>query len=405
MGGRDRGRSGTVLLVANYPPDVGFAWWLVDNFWVRLAALARDRGLDSLIVYPEKGPVPETILETGIERVFLPFPGSGPRGWARAIRLVRERGVRFVYFTDRAYSSFFYILLRLCGVRLIINHDHTPGDRPPVRGLKGFLKAAVRRINFLGCDLQLCVSPLIRKRAVNNARIPANRTVVVQNGIEPVECGGDREYAHRVLGLPAGRKICISVARANPYKRIDFAISVARRYVQDLGRDDLVFLHCGDGPDLERLEELVRAWALDGNFFFAGRRQDIHQLLCSSDLALHPAKGEAFSLAILEYMSAGLAVLVPDIPTVCQAIRHGETGMVYPDGDAAAAAGFLAELTADSQKRSRLGREARAEVRDRYSFSRMNQHFTEVMDDALRRVFAPDGQGPTEDLNQPSATR
>ena len=45
----------TLLLVANYKPDVGYAWWLMENFWVQAAEIGRARGLAPLLVYPEPG--------------------------------------------------------------------------------------------------------------------------------------------------------------------------------------------------------------------------------------------------------------------------------------------------------------------------------------------------------------
>lgn len=370
---------GTVLCVANYRPDVGFAWWLMENFWIELAEMSRVAGLEPLLVYPKDGPIPKSIRDAGIPVLIHAFPGHGLSELMKSLAFVRSRKVRLIYFTDRKFSSFAYALFRLAGVRFIINHDHTPGDRPPVRGLKAVVKGLWRRFYPAGCDLQLCVSPLIRDRAISHARIPARRVAVVQNGIEPFKCTGDRYYAHHQFELPNHKKICITVGRASRYKRIDFIVEVARRCVFEQGADDLVFVHCGDGPDLERLRLLISNAGLDGKFLLAGKRSDIRALLCSADFAIHSSQGEAFSLAIIEYMSAGLAVLVPDIPTVCQAIRDGDTGLIHPDGDSEAAARLLTRLVADSDLRNALGSNASAEVRRKYTLDSMNRSYRQVM--------------------------
>ncbi len=381
-----RGSRDSLLCVANYRPDVGFAWWLMENFWVELAELGRRRGLEPLLVYPAEGPIPERIREAGFEVLTQAFPGNSLGALMASLELVRSHRVRCIYFTDRGFSNLAYLTLRLAGVRIIVNHDHTPGDRPSVGGLKGAAKAAWRRFRPAACDLQICVSPMIRDRAIHNARIPADRVAVVQNGIAPIECSGDRHYAHRALGLAQDLQICMTVGRAHPYKRVDFVIEVARRCVFDLGCERLAFVHCGDGPDLERLSDLVHRAGLDGRFILAGRRADVQDLLCSADIAMHAAMGEAFSLAIVEYMSAALAVLVPDIPTVRQAIRHQETGLVYPDGDADSAARLLADLVKQPHRRTMLGAAAAEEVRRCYSLTTMNQQFRDVLDPLLGRA-------------------
>jgi glycosyltransferase involved in cell wall biosynthesis len=225
----------------------------------------------------------------------------------------------------------------------------------------------------------------MQDRAVSSARIPRERTAVVQNGILPLECNGDPAYVHKQLGIPEGSSVCVTACRADPYKRVDFVIEVARRCVLELDLQDLYFVHCGDGPDLERLKELHRRSGLGDRLILAGRRSDVPDLLCSADYALHPSKGEAFSLAVLEYMSAGLAVLVPDLPTVSQAIRHEETGLVFPDGNAAAAADRLAEIHADSGRAKRLAAAAAAEVEGRYSLVEMHRAFDETVTRLLSR--------------------
>ena len=384
----DSPAAGSVLLVANYAPDVGFAWWLMENFWVQFAELARRRALTPIIAYPEAGPLPETIVDAKIETVTLPFPGRGFGGLIALLRFLSHRRVKCIYLTDRAFSSPRYALFRLLGVKLIINHDHTPGDRPAAHGLKRWLKVAWRRLPWINCDLQLCVSPLIKRRAIENACIPEGRLAVAQNGIPPIECDGDRHYAHRQFDIPPGAAICISSGRANPYKRIDFVIEVARRCVVQQKLENLYFLYCGDGPDMARLRTLAENAGLGSRFVFAGTRRDMHQLLCSSDFALHAARGEAFSLAIIEYMSSGLAVLVPDIPTVCQAIRHRENGLVYADGNAGDAAIQLANLVADRGYAARLADAASADARSCYTLDRMNDQIRAVISDVLQSLSA-----------------
>jgi glycosyltransferase involved in cell wall biosynthesis len=374
---------GGILLVANFAPDVGFAWWLMERFWLRYDELAAVAGRKATIVYPVTGPLPELTRRSGVETEILPFPGRGFHELWASLRLLRKRRIRVIYFTDRPFTHGAYALFRLVGVRRILVHDHTPGDRPASRGLKGGIKWLWRRLPWVNADTQICVSPLIAERAVQNARIPRDRTVVVQNGIDATPCSDDREYAKRQFGLPSHARLCVTVARASVYKRIDFIIEVAR-ICRSRGLEDLYFLHCGDGPDLERFQELAEAAGVADRVRFAGRRTDVEGILCSADFALHPSRGEAFSLSVIEYMRAGLVLLVPDIPSVAQAVDDGQTGIVYPDGDAEAVARQLSELMAAPERCQRIGQAARAAVVERYSSTQMMAQF----DDAVRSTVS-----------------
>lgn len=376
----------SVLMVANYRPDVGFAWWLMESFWIDLAQLAAARGMRALLAYPETGPVPAHIQMAPIQTIFQDFSDTSPSTVREAMQLVKQHNIKLVYFTDRGFTSPWYAALRLAGVRAIVTHDHTPGDRPDVTGLRGLLKAAWHHLPAINADLQLVVSPLIGRRAMRNARIPASRIAVVQNGIDPIECQGDRSYVRREFSLPPQAVVCITVSRAAPYKRIDFVISVAERVVQHHARTDVHFVFCGDGPDMQRLRQLVARAHLEPHFVFAGRRRDVPALLCSSDVAIHPSQGEAFSLAVVEYMSAGLPLIVPDIPTVCQAVDHDSTGLVYGDGDVVAAADLICELASNEDRRLSIGARASAKVRSCFSSDMMHRQFIEYMAQALLRA-------------------
>ncbi len=379
------GPRGTVLMVANYAPDVGFAWWLMERFWARLAALARAQGFLPVVAFTNDGPLPQSLIDAGVATVVHRVATTGV-GRGETVRLMRRLRVRLVYFTDRAHATLAYARFRSAGVRVIVTHDHTPGDRPPVHGLRGWLKRAWNTAPLITGDRRLCVSPLILERSVRHARIPKARLAVVQNGIAPVDCSEARGRAHAVFGIPPNRRICMTVARANPYKRIDFVIEVARRYVHERGRADLAFVFCGDGPDMDRLTQLVRDADLHEWFILAGRRGDVRELLCSADFALHPSTGEAFSLAIVEYMSAGLVTIVPDIPTVCQAIESGANGIVYPDGDADAVLASLTTLMDHPADRRAIGASATRTVNERYSQRGMDAAFDEVMAPLLEQA-------------------
>lgn len=365
----------SVLMVANYRPDVGFAWWLMESFWIDLAQLAAERGMRAVLAYPEAGEIPPHIQEAPIHTVLQDFSGGTLSAVREAVRLVKLHNIKLVYFTDRGFSAVWYAALRLAGVRVIVVHDHTPGDRPDVGGLRGALKAAWRRIPGINADLQLCVSPIIQRRAVHHARIPRGRTAVVQNGIEPIECSGDRGYLRREFSLPEHAVGCITVSRANAYKRVDFVVAVACEVVKRRNHTDVHFVFCGDGPDMGRLQALVNDAELGNHFVFAGRRSDVPALLCSADIAIHPSQGEAFSLAVVEYMSAGLPVLVPDIPTVCQAIDHERTGLIFHDGDISMAADFVCALAGDADRRRRMGANAAEKVRTNFSSVAMHEQF------------------------------
>jgi glycosyltransferase involved in cell wall biosynthesis len=144
------------------------------------------------------------------------------------------------------------------------------------------------------------------------------------------------------------------------------------------------FFYIGDGPDSARLKDLAAGLELDGGAFtFLGRRNDVRRILPAFDVALHAAEGEGFSLAILEYMSAGLATLVPDVPSVAQAVDHQRTGWVYAHRIVESASKAVQAMR-DPRTRHKLGEAAAKEVATRYSWERTRTGFRALMCDWLR---------------------
>ncbi|WP_417566826.1 glycosyltransferase family 4 protein [Marinobacter sp.] len=370
--------NGNILLVSNYPSDVGYAWWLMEHFWVLLADHFRARGGKAFLAYPSITALPDTIKDSCITPVELEVPNSGalPSG---VTAFIKTNNIQHIYLTDRPWFDPRYAALRQAGLKNIVVHDHTPGDRPPVGGIKGLVKAIRHRLPLICADSQLCVSPLMRQRSISNGRIPRKRCHVVQNGIPPVQPAmTSREFLLKSLDIPSNRRVCITTGRAHPYKRFDFIINTAAELQKTDPDNNLVFVLIGDGPDLSRLQRQVEELNLQEQVRLPGFRADAKDFLSAADMAMHAALGEGFSLSIVEYMSAGLPVLVPDIPSVKQAIDHGDNGFVYEQNNVANAASYITALLNDESRREKMGQSAKKKANSHYSLDNCTREFRRV---------------------------
>lgn len=367
--------NGNILLVSNYPSDVGYAWWLMEHFWVLLAEHFEARGAKAFLAYPSINKLPDSIKDSSITPVELEIPSSGPLP-SDLKTFIKNNNIRHMYLTDRPWFNLRYAALRQAGVKNIVVHDHTPGDRPAVGGLKGLIKAIRHRLPLVCADSQLCVSPLMRQRSISNGRLPGQRCHVVQNGIPPVQPSTTpRQALLESLDTPNDRRVCITTGRAHPYKRFDFIINTAAELQKIEPDNDLVFVLIGDGPDLDRLKQQVQELNLQEQVRLTGFRNDAKAFLGTADMAMHAALGEGFSLSIVEYMSAGLPVLVPDIASVKQAIDHGYNGFVYEKDNIASAASYVATLLNDDSRRQAMGQCARTKANSQYSLDNCTREF------------------------------
>jgi glycosyltransferase involved in cell wall biosynthesis len=376
-----------VLAVANYAPDVGYAWWLMEDFWHILSKAAQERGGASAIAYPVQGTIPQHIAQLDGRTLVQPIPGTTLSDLWRSLKLVYTGRIRLVYFTDRPFLDIRYALMRLAGVRQIIVHDHTPGDRPPVRGMRRWIKWFLNSLPWITADQLFCVSPLMAQRAATNQMVPSSKTTVIQNGIPTDDMPTLDAVASRDSTGSSEPLRCVTASRATAYKRVDFLLDVAEALRDRGGVDRIALLHCGDGPLLETLRREATRRSLDGIVTFLGRRSDVPALLNTATFALHPSAGEGFSLAILEYMRAGLITVVPDVPSVAQAIVHDVSGVIYPDADARAVADLLLELADDPPRRARLREKARLAVASQFSIERTHREFTRAIAEPVARAL------------------
>lgn len=373
-----------ILLVANYDSDVGYAWWLMENFWAEIAKHFGRQGRRCVLIYPKLNGLPEIIASTDIEVVEHDFNDRSASGLARLAAIIRRHRIRSVYLTDREYYAPMYAFLRLVGVRVIVQHDHKPGERPPARFPKKFLKKLIYAARILSCDHYIAVSDFVRKRMISSAAIPAERCTTVLNGIRrPGEQARRSGTIRKSFGIPDEAIVVISTGRAVYYKGIDFIIECAAHLVCGMKRTELYFIHCGDGPDLEAFKSQVASAGLAGHFIFAGRRNDVRDFLLDADIGIQASKGEAFSLSILEYMDAGLATIVPDVCGNGEAVRHEETGILYAPGDRDTVSGWILKLASDSSLRHKLGDAAARTVKEQFDIRRTNRQLLELLD----RVF------------------
>jgi glycosyltransferase involved in cell wall biosynthesis len=137
----------------------------------------------------------------------------------------------------------------------------------------------------------------------------------------------------------------------------------------------LRLLVVGDGPERSRLEADLGARGLRELTLFTGAvdSDQVPGLLASMDVAVAPYPKLAnfyFSpLKVYEYMAAGLPIVASRIGQLAELLRHEETGLLCPPGDAPALAAALERLRRDTILRQRLGRAARSSALKKHTWS------------------------------------
>jgi glycosyltransferase involved in cell wall biosynthesis len=357
----ERGSARNLLLVGNWESDAGYAWRMIERFWIALAHAYRDRRV--ILCFPQVRSVNPEVIAAGIEVCEFTFDLTKARD---LVRFIRQHRIGHLYLTDKPYMTGFYPLLRLFGVRSIIVHAHAPGARDLPRGPKRVIKSVAARI--FGADAYIACSRFVLERFKDCGRIPPKRCYLARNGIVPNPLQRAEQTIRRELGLGQNTILIVSSARADQYKRIDNIIDAALIVRAARPNTPVCFIHCGGGPDFELLAARVREQSLEGYFRLLGKRSDMDRVLVGCDIAVHASQGEVgLCLAILEFMSAGLPSVVADDPSVWrECIRDGETGLLFRSGSPEDLSDQLLRLIDDQCLRQRIGSMARRTVNAEY---------------------------------------
>jgi glycosyltransferase involved in cell wall biosynthesis len=110
---------------------------------------------------------------------------------------------------------------------------------------------------------------------------------------------------------------------------------------------------------------------------FLGLRTDIHLLLNGATVGVLTSEDEGMPLALLEYMAAGLPVVVTDVAECRKIVECAGCGFVIPPGKPAEFAEAIAWLCKNPGQAERMGGRGREAVRKNYSLEAM---FSRVID-------------------------
>lgn len=119
----------------------------------------------------------------------------------------------------------------------------------------------------------------------------------------------NRKQKRDSMGLPADKKILLSVGELIPRKNHETAIRAFAKW-----RDSSwLYLICGQGELDEYLKKLVEELNLEQQVLFLGYRKDVLEICRISDCFLFPSFQEGLPMAMLEAMACGLPVICSDV--------------------------------------------------------------------------------------------
>ncbi len=217
----------------------------------------------------------------------------------------------------------------------------------------------------------IAVSDSVREKMAAAFPDFSDRIVVIPNWIDAEGCGRlSREEARANLGIKQRLAIGV-VGQITALKRQDLFIKAAAHLIKERYWTDADFLIVGEpGPNDENyanvLQQMVVDLRVEGYVRFAGYVEALPDHLAAFDIIAAPSENEAFSLALVEAMAAGCAVVATRVGGMAGIIEDGITGLFIERNDLWSLIGGLSRLLTDKQLREKLAGLARASVIERF---------------------------------------
>ena len=122
---------------------------------------------------------------------------------------------------------------------------------------------------------------------------------------------------------------------------------------------------CGDGPERERIEQMITALGLEESVLLRRRVDDIANEYNNARIFVLPSKYEGFPNALIEAMAWGCAPLATDCPgSSGEILQEGRAGVLVPTDDVDALTDALRRLMDDPELTATYSARAMDRVKD-----------------------------------------
>ena len=201
---------------------------------------------------------------------------------------------------------------------------------------------------------------------------PRRPVQVVANGADTsVFMPHDMAEARARLGLPADDRVVTYVGKLVPRKGVDVLIEAmgllaARR---DGGAPFLVM--AGIGELREALEARARELGVGDRIRFVGKipHDDVAWYMAAGEFFVLPSHSEGLPTVCCEALNCARPVVATAVDGTPEIVRHEDTGLLVPAGDAEALAAALGRMLDEPGLRDRLADRALAVGRDEYTWA------------------------------------
>lgn len=362
------GKCNLLILVAGL--GIGGAEVVIKHL---VHALDRRRFNVAVCCIKTAGMIGEELIRDGVDVAVLSEPGRKRPEYLTFVklrRLLRAKRIDVVHsHTTDALADAAVCRLLMPGLRLVHtfhfgNYPHA--DRRNLRIERTFCRMAGRLVAVGEVQRQ-------QIRATFGLRDEAIQTI--RNGVPHEPVVPDGSFRRLVGGTD--RVLIGTIATMIPQKGLFDLLRVADRLRRIDSR--VLFVVVGEGALRPKLEALRDELELADWVVLPGWIRNASKVaLPEFDVFFQPSLWEAMSIAVLEAMAAGRAIVATSVGENRHIIEHESDGLLAEPGDLDGMTAALARVVGDVDLRRRLGEAAARKASEQFTVDRMARAYEDL---------------------------
>lgn len=220
----------------------------------------------------------------------------------------------------------------------------------------------------------VCVSKGVERFTKQVGRWPADRLVVIPNGVATGPIDSANPADRLAFGVSERAPMALFVGRIEPQKGLPFLLEAAEIVARQ--RPDWHLVLVGEGPDRPALiRQSAEAPDLAGRVHWLGFREDVPALLKAADLLVLPSLWEGMPNVVLEAMAARRAVVASAVEGTEDLVEPGRTGWLVPPASVDPLADALLEAAEDPDRTRQYGLAGRARIEAEFTPARVIRQY------------------------------
>jgi len=330
----------------------------LERVVINLVLAQRAAGHDCRVIcLHEAGTLAHELIEHGVPvDACNKRDGTDLRALMYARRVLRRHGVDILHSHNIIAHD--HAVLAALGLRkdLVINTRHGMGMPPQANAREWLYRRCMR-----GTDHIVAVCEAAKRNLIQQGHLPADKFVVVPNGIHVERFTAASAQAHRrmtqLLEVSESTRVIGCVGRLNWAK--DLATLIRAFALLRERQADSVLALIGDGSLRQDLVDLAAAEGVAAHVRFLGDRSDVRELLQGLDVFAMSSVSEGYSIALLEACASAVPIVATGVGGNAEIVRDGVSGRVVPPRDPRVFAEALFDVLADLERARAMGRAGR----------------------------------------------